>query len=143
MVERANFGPLPYSGKGEAEGQAVFVGYGVSSDPKEDGSVEYDDLAGLELEGKVAVLLLDAPGQPNYREVMEFLQAEADAFAKAAGPLVDAEDEKGMRSLHRETRERISGAISASCAASHFPTPTGRSTNPWSASSTSFVCSGR
>ena len=110
-LDRKDFAPLPYSGNGEVKAPAVFVGYGLTSEPSEDGSIAYDDFAGVDLEGKVAVLFSEAPGQPNYREAMAFFEAEAKAFAAAAGPLVDAGDRKGMEKLHRQARERIAEGL--------------------------------
>jgi hypothetical protein len=111
--ERVTFNPLAYSGNGRAKGQAVFVGYAASSDRGEDGAIAYDDLAGVELTGKVAIVLLEAPNQPNFGEVMDFLQARAEAFKQRAGPLVDADDRAGMEKLHQEIREQIAGALRA------------------------------
>lgn len=44
------FQPFPFSSSGEVEGDAVFVGFGITS-PQH----EYDDYAGVDIEGKVAV----------------------------------------------------------------------------------------
>ena len=66
---------LPQGGGGKAEGPLVFAGYGLSSaDPK------YDDYAGIDVAGKIVVVLADTPrrGHPF-----------ADAFAKAAFPGAD------------------------------------------------------
>jgi len=48
----------PYSGLGHFEAEIVFVGYGIHSPQK-----GYDDFAGMNLEGKVALLILETPFQ--------------------------------------------------------------------------------
>ena len=60
------FTPLPVSGSGVQQGDLVFVGYAARS---EDGA--YDDLAGLDLAGKIALVLTDLPGQPSARRLAE------------------------------------------------------------------------
>ena len=51
-----DFYPLSPSASGTAEGEVVFAGYGVSA-PKQ----EYDDYAGVDVSGRVVVVLRDAP----------------------------------------------------------------------------------
>ncbi|MCX7806322.1 MAG: M20/M25/M40 family metallo-hydrolase [Planctomycetota bacterium] len=58
------FVPHPAGGEGEAEGEAVFAGYGIS-----DAKAGYDDYAGLDAKGKIVLLLRyaprkDVPGAP-------------------------------------------------------------------------------
>lgn len=61
--------PLPTEASKEASGALVFAGYGVVSP-----DVKRDDLAGIDVKGKIVVLL---SGKPN--------NVEASAWAKAAG----------------------------------------------------------
>jgi hypothetical protein len=110
-VDGAVFSPMPMSGSGSVTAPAVFVGYAAQSDPGEDGSVAYDDLAGVDLHGKIAVALLDAPGQPDFRALFRYFERVAVDYAEAAKSLLEAEDEDGMRALHRRSRDRIAEAI--------------------------------
>lgn len=101
------FTPLASSGSGTVRAPAVFVGYAVQSDPDESGAIAYDDLEGVDLEGKVAVLLLDAPGTPDFRATFEFFEEVAEDYATKAAPLLAADDREGMLTLHKDARERL------------------------------------
>jgi hypothetical protein len=54
-----DFHALGLSEGGKAEAPLVFVGYGITSDPKSD--VKYDDYEGLDVSGKVVVVLRNVP----------------------------------------------------------------------------------
>ncbi len=54
------FTALPHSGSGEVAGRAVFLGYGISL-PGSHGGFEWDDYKGIEVKGKVAVLIEGSP----------------------------------------------------------------------------------
>jgi hypothetical protein len=107
--------PWPQTASGEVRGPAVFVGYAVAAEPAPaaEGAADdargaaYDDLAGLDLKGKVAVMLLEAPGQPGMVTIFRRLTEEAGAFATAAAPLKQAGDVDGLRALHERTRGRL------------------------------------
>ena len=92
-VERASFQPLAFSAKGEASGEVVFAGYGIRAR-----DLEYDDYAGLEVAGKVVLVLRfspegDDPGsrfQPYMalrRKASDAREAGAAALLVATGPL--------------------------------------------------------
>ncbi len=53
-----SFEPFGFSGEGEAEGEVVFAGYGITA-PEH----EYDDYEGLDVEGKIVVLMRYAPAE--------------------------------------------------------------------------------
>lgn len=75
---------VPIAGcAGEAEGELVFVGYGIRA-PKE----RYDDFRGVELEGRIAVVL---EGEPRHRS--RFDGEELTRFASLAAKLADLEEE--------------------------------------------------
>lgn len=57
------FVPRPEGGAGEAEGPLVFVGYGIALDDAAD--VPFDELAGVELEGAVAVVMTTTSRSPS------------------------------------------------------------------------------
>lgn len=114
-VAPADFSITPQTASGEVRGPAVFVGYAAQADPvpapgedkpAADAPV-YDDLAGLDLKGKIAVVLLDAPGRPDTMAFFRRLRREASEFAAATAPLKQAGDVAGLRALHERTRGRI------------------------------------
>lgn len=106
------FAALPQSGSGTARGELVFVGYAARSELEEkDGQTAsapaYDDLAGVDLRGKVALVLLEAPGRPDPMVLFKRLQQEAQQFGEAAAPLKAAADLAGLRKLHEQARSRL------------------------------------
>ncbi len=56
LALRRDFLPLTLSGKGKAAGRVVFAGYGISAR-----EYSYDDYAGLDVKGKIVVLLRHEP----------------------------------------------------------------------------------
>lgn len=73
LKEHTDFSVLGLSGSGKVKGQIVFLGYGVKRTGV-DKQKDYDDRMGLDLEGKIVLLLRDAP-RPG---------GKAEAFAPAA-----------------------------------------------------------
>ncbi len=55
---KLSFEPFGFSGEGEAAGEVVFAGYGITA-PEH----EYDDYEGLDVEGKIVVLMRYAPAE--------------------------------------------------------------------------------
>jgi aminopeptidase YwaD len=55
-----DFSPFTFSASGAAEGAPVFVGYGIKSTEQ-----EYDDYAGIDVKGKLAVVLDGEPGDDD------------------------------------------------------------------------------
>lgn len=107
-----SFVALPQSGSGIVRGELVFVGYAARSEVEEKdgqpaGAPAYDDLAGLDLKGKVALVLLEAPGRPDPMVLFKRLQQEAQQFSEAAAPLKTAADLPGLRKLHEGARARL------------------------------------
>ena len=112
---------VPRTGLGEVRGPAVFVGYAAQSEPArpaepgaapaEPGAAAppptYNDLDGLDLKGKIAVVLLDAPRRPDPMTFFRWLGDEQRAFASAAAPLKKTADTKGLVALHERTRARL------------------------------------
>jgi len=87
-----DFNVLLQGGGGKVEAALVFAGYGISSkDP------EYDDYAGLDVKGKIVIVLADTPrrGHPH-----------ADVFASKADP---GENPSALR-LKVETAKRHKAA---------------------------------
>ena len=112
------FVALPQSGSGVVRGELVFVGYAARSeleekDGKTDAAPAYDDLAGVDLQGKVALVLLEAPGRPDPMVLFKRLQQEAQQFGEAATPLKTAADLAGLRKLHAGARARLTALLQA------------------------------
>jgi hypothetical protein len=122
------FVPARISASAKVRGPLVFAGYAARSqppkapeapeiDPVDETSApasngreiahEYDDLGGLELEGKVALILAYAPNLPDVGAMFAVLQTIAEDFEKEAGPPLAAKDEAAMRALHEQARKRI------------------------------------
>jgi Zn-dependent M28 family amino/carboxypeptidase len=53
-----DFYPVGYSATGEVEGDLVFIGYGINAADQ-----KYDDFKGVDLKGKIAVVMRYSPGQ--------------------------------------------------------------------------------
>ena len=100
------FVALPSSGSGKVEGEAVFVGYAAQA-KDEDGNVVYDDLAGLDLKGKVAVVLLEAPARPSFREFFSEVGELIGWFEEGAGALRDKDNVAAMKKRHVVLRTKI------------------------------------
>jgi hypothetical protein len=125
-IPEAEFVVLPQSASGSVQGELVFVGYAAASEaeegeekkeeksgelPKGDGAAThapaYDDLAGVDVKGKVALVLLEAPGRPDPMALFKRLQDEATRFTEAAAPMKAAKDAAGLTKLHAEARGRL------------------------------------
>lgn len=102
------FSPFPQSASGEVRGGLVFAGYAARSELPEGGKTpEYDDLAGLDLQGKVALVLLEAPGRPDPTALFGQMQADSKKFAEAAKPLKEARDVGKLKDLHAKSRAEL------------------------------------
>ena len=61
LKTKEDYLPLNFSSTGEVEGNVVFAGFGASAEE----DFEYDDFAGLDVEGKVVVILRGEPRKFN------------------------------------------------------------------------------
>lgn len=59
-VNREDFTPVYLSSNGTAIGSTVFVGYGINAP-----ELNYNDYSGIDLKGKIAVMLMYSPGYNN------------------------------------------------------------------------------
>ena len=96
-----DFLPLSYSKNGLAEGYVVFAGYGVQADKS---GIIWDDYRGIDMNGKIALLLEGGPEQPEtgddpfeglLSQRSKILRAQdlgAVAVIFVAGPLYDDSD---------------------------------------------------
>jgi hypothetical protein len=99
LIPDKDFRPLGFSSSGSASGNLVFAGYGISSaDPA------YDDYAGLDVTGKVVMLLrysLDdtdlngpfAAYTPLRKKVLHAREQGATAVLVVTGPADEVEDQ--------------------------------------------------
>jgi hypothetical protein len=76
-----DFIPLNLSGAGDASGSVVFVGFGITAP-----EYNYDDYAGLDVKGKIVVLLRHEPQEFDDKSVFEgkVYTAHAQVFSKAS-----------------------------------------------------------
>ena len=102
---------LAESGDGEADGELVFVGYAAQSRPDADYRRVYDDLEGLDLRGKIAVMLTDRPADPSLRA------ARADrivrSFGVEVGALASRGDAEGMAAAQARARAQLVALVEA------------------------------
>ena len=59
LIPDRQWAPLGFSASGKADGELVFVGYGITAE-----DYGYDDYAGADVKGKIAVVLRYEPPQP-------------------------------------------------------------------------------
>jgi Tol biopolymer transport system component len=59
-VARSDWGPLGFSSSGKFAGELAFVGYGIAAP-----DLKYDDFAGIDLKGKVALILRYEPQEKD------------------------------------------------------------------------------
>lgn len=118
VVPTEQFTPRAEGIPGTAKGELVFVGYGVSytqpaaSDDGKPGVASYDDLAGIDLNGKVALVLAQAPNTPDLLEMIGALQKLAEDFEAAAAPLREADDLAKLAKLHQQVRKDLAAMVS-------------------------------
>jgi hypothetical protein len=119
-VPAAQFTPRSEGISGTAKGELVFVGYGLhwtapdsgdASTPAKPSIESYDDLAGIDLNGKIALVLAHAPNTPDLLELFGAMQKLAEEFEAAAAPLRDADDLAKLGKLHRKVREDLAELV--------------------------------
>jgi acetylornithine deacetylase/succinyl-diaminopimelate desuccinylase-like protein len=107
-----DFTPLAVGGSGKLDAELVFVGYGItSSDPN------YDEYAGLDVKGKVVVMLRKEPQQNNPHSEFEgtdpsqhatFQRKVANAFEHEAAAVIMVNDNYELKSKYEAERKRWS-----------------------------------
>lgn len=106
----SEFTPLSSSPSGSVEGEVVFVGYAARA--AANGSAPaYDDLEGIPLKGKIALLLREAPNKPNIRELYGALKREREAFERTAAGLRTAGDNAALAKLQVQSRTAMAAII--------------------------------
>lgn len=135
-VPKEQFTPRAEGISGSAKGELVFVGYGISwsgdaqpivsdgtdadaaseSDkpgkPAMPAIAAYDELAGIDLTGKIALVLAYGPNTPDMLELFGGMQKLAEDFEVAAAPLREANDLGKLGKLHRKVRDDLAEMVS-------------------------------
>ncbi|MFO7564217.1 MAG: M20/M25/M40 family metallo-hydrolase [Enhygromyxa sp.] len=119
-IDRQHFTPRAEGAAGTAKAEVVFVGYGLSwtregassETPESQAQAQdrvdhYDDLAGVDLTGKIALCLAHAPNTPDLGALFAGMQTVAEEFESAAAPLREAEQLAKLEKLHRKAREQL------------------------------------
>ncbi len=107
LVAEGSFGPMPESASASVTAPLVFVGYAaVANEP-----ADYDDLAGVDVSGRIAVVLLDAPRRPDISELYNRVRSVGDRFERQAKPLRDASDTEALSKLQAQTRKDLSALV--------------------------------
>ena len=76
-----DFRPFPFSDDGTTEAEIVFAGYGITAP-----ELDYDDYAGLDVEGKLVLLLRHEPGETDPESPFDGIRSSDHAlFATKAG----------------------------------------------------------
>ncbi len=106
-IDAASFGPMPGSASGSVQGPLAFVGYAAVA--TDEGS--YDDLAGIDLSGKIAVVLLDAPRRPDTQAFYALVRTIGERFEDQARPLREAGDTDALAKLHGQVRAELAALV--------------------------------
>lgn len=92
---------------GTADGEVVFVGYGLRSRASGDEPADYDDLAGVDVRGKIALMLAEAPSRAELDELLAALRVHVEAFETRMQPLREAGDVAGMKREQAAVRKAL------------------------------------
>jgi hypothetical protein len=124
-----DFTPLAMGGSEKIEGGLVFVGYGITAKgllppgtKAEDKSagVDYDDYAGLDVEGKIVVILRKEPQQENKESVFDgvnpsqhalFTRKFSNAFEHGAAGVIIVNDRLELQTREKAERYSLTEAI--------------------------------
>jgi hypothetical protein len=81
----SDFSPSRYSGKAKASGQLAFVGYGITAP-----ELDYDDYQGIDVRGKIAVILEREPGLEDPQSPFEGLVSSD--YSRAPYKIMNAQE---------------------------------------------------
>ncbi|NOY42928.1 MAG: M28 family peptidase [Planctomycetes bacterium] len=110
-----DFVPLAMSGSGEVDLPLVFVGYGISAP-----ELEYDDYAGIDVEGKAVVVLRHEPEQANPHSKFDGLENSryaplstkvSNAYQHGAAAVVFCTDQFEIDKRTAEAKKRLQTAL--------------------------------
>jgi len=86
-----DFTPLPTSADGQAEGEVVFVGYGITAP-----DLTYDDYAGIDVRGKIVLVMMR---EPRWQDpASPFRRPEVYHYAERSHKIINAR-EHGARAI--------------------------------------------
>ncbi len=111
------FNTLAVGGSAAVEAPVVFVGYGITAE-----DAEYDDYAGLDVTGKVVLLLRKEPDQANPHSVFDgtassrhahFTTKISNAYAHGAAAVILVNDHFGIQQAAETARKQWSDAVDA------------------------------
>ena len=114
------FAPSALGVGGQARGSLVFVGYGLQTEatPEDDTANDtgtssrpaYDDFAGVDVSGKIAVILQGVPATPDMSAMETQIREISEAYAGEVAPLLAEGDDARAMKLHADALGKI-GAI--------------------------------
>jgi hypothetical protein len=114
-----NFTPLAVSGNGRVEAPLVFVGYGISAKDLKAGFV-YDEYEGIDVKGKVVVMIRKEPQQENKDSVFAGLQPSrhalfttkfSNAFQHGAAAVIVVNDGLELRQRVEQEKKAFADAV--------------------------------
>ena len=117
-----DYSPLAIGGSGKVDTEVVFAGYGISAP-----EYQYDDYAGLDVKGKVVVILRKEPDQANPNSVFDgtknsshatFMRKIANAREHEVAGVILVNDYYSVKSAREQARRSALEAISRLTAAS-------------------------
>lgn len=123
----ADFVPLSFGGSGPFEGELVFCGYGIDAPDK-----KYDDFAGIDIKGKVVILMRRVPQQGNIPAPFggphggisshgDLTTKVSNAFGKGAAAVLFVNDPFSGRSDLEETKKQLAKVgLAVAAAAEEF-----------------------
>ncbi len=91
-IAASEFTARSSSASGKVEAELVFVGYGVRS--QGEGTPGYDDLAGVDVKGRIAVVLAETPGRPATDELFSMMRTRLTEHEARMLPLREKNDTK-------------------------------------------------
>ncbi|MCP3977867.1 MAG: M20/M25/M40 family metallo-hydrolase [bacterium] len=108
----SDFRPFDFSDEGRVEAQVVFAGYGITADEH-----DYDDFAGLDVEGKIVLVLRHEPGENDPDSAFDGTSSSRHALFTAKAERAAENGALGMilvtDPLHHEEAEdlRVRGSL--------------------------------
>jgi hypothetical protein len=104
-----DFAPTAMGGSATLEAPVVFVGYGAQS--TKDSPIAYDDLEGVDVEGKIALVLAETPNRPSPRRLYRALRQVRRKFDAKAARLRDTGDAHALGKLYVDRAKRMAAIV--------------------------------
>ena len=112
---------------GDARGDLVFVGYGLVSNGDADtpnaasSRPPYDDFDGLDVEGKIVVVLEGIPGMPDMNALSRRVTEIAETYAREVAPLLERGDSRAALRLHAKAVSEVGKLASRALRGASLP----------------------